>query len=114
MKAHNKETQAQMTPRKALQFLQEGNDRFINNLKGNKNLQAAFDSAQTPLEAQKFVKELQSKGFSNATVIEPEKKGKLIKVAANAYHNENEAYTQSTSIKSKLRASAWIFKSSKK
>ena len=32
MKAHNKETQAQMTPRKALQFLQEGNDRFINNL----------------------------------------------------------------------------------
>ncbi len=30
---------------------------FINNLKVNKNLQAAFDSAQTPLEAQKFVKE---------------------------------------------------------
>ena len=31
MKAHNKETQSQMTPRKALQFLQEGNERFINN-----------------------------------------------------------------------------------
>ena len=38
MKAHNKETQAQMTPRKALQFLQEGNERFINNLKANRNL----------------------------------------------------------------------------
>ena len=38
MKAHNKETQAQLTPRKALQFLQEGNDRFINNLKANRNL----------------------------------------------------------------------------
>ena len=38
MKAHNKETQAQMTPRKALQFLQEGNDCFINNLKANRNL----------------------------------------------------------------------------
>lgn len=38
MRAHNKETQAQMTPRKALQFLQEGNDRFINNLKANRNL----------------------------------------------------------------------------
>lgn len=38
MKAHNKETQAQMTPRKALQFLKEGNDRFINNLKANRNL----------------------------------------------------------------------------
>ncbi len=38
MKAHNKETQAQMTPRKALEFLQEGNNRFINNLKANRNL----------------------------------------------------------------------------
>ena len=38
MKAHNKETQSQMTPRKALQFLQEGNERFINNLKANRNL----------------------------------------------------------------------------
>ena len=38
MKAHNKETQAQMTPRKALQFLEEGNERFINNLKANRNL----------------------------------------------------------------------------
>ncbi len=38
MKAHSKETQAQMTPRKALQFLKEGNDRFINNLKANRNL----------------------------------------------------------------------------
>lgn len=64
--------------------------------------------------AQKFVKELQSKGFSNATVIEPERKGKLIKVSANSYRNENEAYTESATIKSKLRASAWIFKSSKK
>jgi carbonic anhydrase len=38
MKAHSKETQAQMTPRKALEFLKEGNDRFINNLKANRNL----------------------------------------------------------------------------
>ena len=38
MKTHNKETQAQMTPRKALKFLQEGNSRFINNLKANRNL----------------------------------------------------------------------------
>lgn len=38
MKAHNKETQAQMTPRKALEFLQKGNNRFINNLKANRNL----------------------------------------------------------------------------
>ena len=38
MKAHSKETQAQMTPRKALQFLQEGNDRFINNLKAHRDL----------------------------------------------------------------------------
>jgi carbonic anhydrase len=38
MKAHNRETQAQMTPRKALEFLQEGNERFVNNLKAHRNL----------------------------------------------------------------------------
>lgn len=38
MKAHTKETQATMTPEKALQFLKEGNDRFINDLKANRNL----------------------------------------------------------------------------
>ncbi|KGL62523.1 carbonic anhydrase family protein [Polaribacter sp. Hel1_85] len=38
MKAHTKETQATMTPQKALDFLQEGNVRFQNNLKANRNL----------------------------------------------------------------------------
>ena len=38
MKAHTKETQATMTPAKSLQFLKEGNQRFQNNLKANRNL----------------------------------------------------------------------------
>jgi carbonic anhydrase len=38
MKAHTLETQATMTPEKALQFLKEGNIRFQNNLKANRNL----------------------------------------------------------------------------
>ncbi|MBT9187154.1 MULTISPECIES: carbonic anhydrase family protein [Zobellia] len=38
MKAHTKETQATMTPQKAVQFLKEGNQRFQNNLKANRNL----------------------------------------------------------------------------
>lgn len=38
MKAHTKETQATMTPKKALEFLQEGNERFQKNLKANRNL----------------------------------------------------------------------------
>lgn len=38
MKAHTKETQATMTPQKSLQFLKEGNQRFLNNLKANRNL----------------------------------------------------------------------------
>ena len=38
MKAHTKETQATMTPQKALEFLKEGNQRFQNNLKANRNL----------------------------------------------------------------------------
>jgi carbonic anhydrase len=38
MKAHNRESQAQMTPRKALEFLQEGNKRFVSNLKAHRDL----------------------------------------------------------------------------
>jgi len=38
MKAHTRETQATMTPQKALLYLKEGNLRFQNNLKANRNL----------------------------------------------------------------------------
>ncbi len=38
MKAHTKETQATMTPEKSLQELKEGNKRFQNNLKADRNL----------------------------------------------------------------------------
>lgn len=38
MKAHTLETQATITPEKALNFLQEGNERFVKNLKVNRNL----------------------------------------------------------------------------
>ncbi|MBD0824728.1 carbonic anhydrase family protein [Aestuariibaculum marinum] len=38
MKAHTKETQATMTPEKSLKFLKEGNLRFQQNLKANRNL----------------------------------------------------------------------------
>ncbi len=38
MKAHTRETQATMTPQKSLNYLKEGNLRFQNNLKANRNL----------------------------------------------------------------------------
>lgn len=38
MKAHTQETQATMTPEKSLAFLKEGNERFRNNLRANRNL----------------------------------------------------------------------------
>ena len=38
MKAHSAETQASMTPKRALEILKEGNGRFINNLKANRDL----------------------------------------------------------------------------
>src|SRR5688500_3713010 len=38
MKAHTQETQASITPRRALEFLREGNQRFANNLKANRDL----------------------------------------------------------------------------
>lgn len=47
MKTHNQETQAQITPRIALEILQEGNNRFIKNLKANRNLlQQANDTKE--------------------------------------------------------------------
>jgi carbonic anhydrase len=38
MKAHTSETQSTISPEKALNFLKEGNQRFVNNLKANRDL----------------------------------------------------------------------------
>jgi carbonic anhydrase len=38
MKTHTQETQANLTPRMALEFLKEGNERFVNNLKAQRDL----------------------------------------------------------------------------
>lgn len=38
MRVHTQETQASLTPQTALQILKEGNHRFINNLKANRDL----------------------------------------------------------------------------
>lgn len=38
MKAHTKETQASTTPHRALALLKDGNARFVNNLKANRDL----------------------------------------------------------------------------
>ncbi len=46
MKAHTLETQATITPEKALQFLKEGNQRFVNNLKVNRDLLEQVNSTR--------------------------------------------------------------------
>ncbi|RAJ24620.1 carbonic anhydrase family protein [Pedobacter cryoconitis] len=38
MRTHSKETQNSLTPDLALEILKEGNERFVNNLKANRNL----------------------------------------------------------------------------
>jgi carbonic anhydrase len=38
MRAHTKDTQTSLTPRMALEILKEGNDRFVKNLKKQRNL----------------------------------------------------------------------------
>ena len=43
MKAHTQETQATMTPQKSLTFLLEGNQRFQNNIRINRNLIAFYE-----------------------------------------------------------------------
>ena len=47
MKAHTKETQAAMTPESSLQYLKEGNQRFQNNLKTDRNLQEQVNDTST-------------------------------------------------------------------
>lgn len=38
MRTHSKETQSSLTPQTAFEILKEGNDRFVKNLKANRNL----------------------------------------------------------------------------
>lgn len=46
MKAHTSETQATITPEKALEILKEGNARFVNNLKANRDLLAQVNATR--------------------------------------------------------------------
>lgn len=46
MKAHSKETQDKLTPRTALAILKEGNDRFIKNLKTQRDLLAQVNDTR--------------------------------------------------------------------
>jgi carbonic anhydrase len=46
MRTLNKETQQQITPQEALTILQEGNKRFVNNLKANRDLLAQVNSTR--------------------------------------------------------------------
>ncbi|WP_439651321.1 carbonic anhydrase family protein [Pontibacter anaerobius] len=47
MRVHTKGTQSSMTPEKAIQFLKEGNERFVNNLKANRNLLQQVNETST-------------------------------------------------------------------
>lgn len=47
MRTHSKETQNSLTPDTALQILREGNNRFMNNLKANRNLLQQVNETST-------------------------------------------------------------------
>lgn len=46
MRTHNKETQATVTPHSSLTYLKEGNLRFVNNLKSNRDLLAQVNETR--------------------------------------------------------------------
>jgi len=46
MKAHTLETQTTITPEKALEILKQGNDRFVQNLKANRDLLAQVNDTR--------------------------------------------------------------------
>jgi carbonic anhydrase len=47
MRTHSKKSQSEITPDDALLFLQEGNDRFVNNLRANRNLLQQVNETST-------------------------------------------------------------------
>lgn len=47
MRTHTRETQDSLTPDMAIQILKEGNERFINNLKANRNLLQQVNDTST-------------------------------------------------------------------
>ncbi|GGI22047.1 carbonic anhydrase [Pedobacter mendelii] len=47
MKAHTLETQATITPEKAFEILKEGNERFVQNLKANRDLLAQVNDTRS-------------------------------------------------------------------
>ncbi|MGF1924388.1 MAG: carbonic anhydrase family protein [Bacteroidia bacterium] len=47
MRTHSKETQTSLTPNAALEILKEGNDRFVKNLKANRNLLQQVNETST-------------------------------------------------------------------
>ena len=47
MKTHTKETQDSLTPDLALEILKEGNQRFVNNIKVNRNLLKQVNETST-------------------------------------------------------------------
>jgi carbonic anhydrase len=47
MRTHSKETQSSLTPVTALEILKEGNERFVNNLKANRNLLKQVNETST-------------------------------------------------------------------
>ena len=47
MRTHSKESQTSLTPQAALEILKEGNDRFVKNLKANRNLLQQVNETST-------------------------------------------------------------------
>lgn len=47
MRTHSKESQSNLTPEMALEILKEGNERFVNNLKANRNLLQQVNETST-------------------------------------------------------------------
>src|ERR1700748_914728 len=47
MRTHTKESQEHLTPQRAIEFLKEGNERFVNNLRINRDLLTQVNSTST-------------------------------------------------------------------
>ncbi|MCF2491326.1 SPOR domain-containing protein [Dyadobacter sp. CY347] len=61
-------------------------------------------------QAKVLLAQLKEKGFEDASILPPDRFGKKVKVAANGYGTETEAYRASNKLKGVIGEAGWVYK----
>ncbi|MCF2505915.1 SPOR domain-containing protein [Dyadobacter sp. CY107] len=61
-------------------------------------------------QANVLLAQLKEKGFADASILPPDRFGKKVKVAANGYGNETDAYRASAKLQGVIGEAGWVYK----